>query len=72
MEHHHSTPDRDRGPWLPAKQVCARYQIVTRTLDRWIADPAMAFPPPLYINGRRFHSEPELIEWERRRAATAA
>jgi len=72
MDLHQTTLEHDRGPWLPSKKVCARYHIVMRTLDRWIADPAMQFPKPLYINGRRFHSEPELIAWERKRAAMAA
>ena len=56
------------GPYQPARKVCARYDIVDRTLDRWLADPAMGFPRPIVINTRRYFSEPELVAWERRRA----
>jgi hypothetical protein len=64
--------DGDQGPYHPARKVCDRYDIVDRTLDRWIADPAMDFPRPLIINNRRYFSEPELIAWERRRAGKVA
>jgi hypothetical protein len=64
--------DQDRGPYHPAKKVCERYNITDRTLDRWLANTAMNFPRPLVINGRRYFSDPELTEWERRRAASAA
>ena len=60
------------GPYQPARKVCARYDIVDRTLDRWLADPAMDFPRPIVINARRYFSEPELIAWERRRAGKVA
>jgi predicted DNA-binding transcriptional regulator AlpA len=56
---------------LPAKQVCERYQVTDRTLDRWLADPAMEFPRPMMINKRRYFPEIELTRWERKRAATA-
>lgn len=62
---------KDRGPYLPTKAVCERYQIVDRTLDRWLDTPTMEFPRPLVINRRRYFSDPELTEWERRRAAAA-
>jgi predicted DNA-binding transcriptional regulator AlpA len=62
----------DRGPYRPARQVCERYGVTDRTLDRWLADPTMQFPRPLVINRRRFFSEPELIAWERKRASRAA
>jgi predicted DNA-binding transcriptional regulator AlpA len=61
----------DRGPYRPARQVCERYQITDRTLDRWLADPKIGFPRPLTINRRRYFSDPELTTWERKRAAAA-
>jgi hypothetical protein len=66
------TNKSDRGPFHPSKKVCARYAITDRTLDRWLADSAMNFPRPLVINRRRYFSELELTEWERKRAASAA
>jgi hypothetical protein len=62
----------DRGPYRPAKRVCERYEITDRTLDRWLGDPELDFPRPLIINKRRYFSDPELVAWERKRAATAA
>jgi hypothetical protein len=62
----------DRGPYHSAKKVCERYDIVDRTLDRWLEDPELDFPRPLVINRRRYFSDPELTEWERKRAAPAA
>ena len=57
------------GPFLSARKVWERYDIVDRTLDRWVADPKIAFPQPLTINRRRYFAETELVAWERRRAA---
>jgi hypothetical protein len=59
----------DPGPLLPARAVCARYQIVDRTLDRWLHNPALNFPRPLLINGRRYFRERLLGQWERSRAS---
>jgi hypothetical protein len=66
-----SNQTNDRGPYHPAKKVLERYDITDRTLDRWLANPAMNFPRPLVINRRRYFSDPELTEWERKRASAA-
>jgi hypothetical protein len=60
------------GPFLSARKVWERYDIVDRTLDRWIANSAVGFPQPLVINNRRYFAESELVAWERRRAAGKA
>jgi predicted DNA-binding transcriptional regulator AlpA len=60
------------GPFLSARKVWERYDVTDRTIDRWIADPAMGFPQPITINKRRYFSESELTAWERRRAGRAA
>ena len=64
--------ETDRGPYRPAKQVCERYGVSDRTLDRWLADPEMEFPRPLVINNRRYFSDPELTAWERGRVGKVA
>jgi len=33
------------------------------TIWRWLNDPAMDFPKPVYIGNRRFWREAEIIEW---------
>ncbi|MDP3691843.1 DNA-binding protein [Bradyrhizobium sp.] len=62
--------DQDTGPLIPAKQACARYKIVTRTLGRWLENEALKFPRPIVINGRRYFRERLLEEWEKRRAGS--
>ena len=52
---------------LPARQVCQRYKIVGRTLDRWLADDRLQFSKPLVINKRRYFKERLLQAWERSR-----
>jgi len=49
--------------------VCERFNVVDRTLDRWVADPRLGFPQPLYVNGRRYFDLDEIEAWERRQAA---
>lgn len=62
--------DFDSGPLIPAKQTCARYKIVTRTLGRWLENEDLKFPRPVVINGRRYFREKRLEEWEKHRART--
>lgn len=57
---------------LPTKHVTKRYNICSRTLDRWLERAEMAFPKPLLINGRRYFDETELVAWERERARGSA
>ena len=57
------------GPFLSRKTVAERYEKSTRTIERWENDPNLGFPQPLDVNGRKLHSEPQLIRWERTRAA---
>ena len=33
------------------------------TIWRWLNDPAMDFPKPVYIGNRRYWREAEIIEW---------
>ncbi len=54
---------------LKARMVCERFNVVDRTLDRWVADPRLGFPQPLYVNGRRYFDLDEIEAWERRQAA---
>lgn len=54
---------------LPTHVLLARYDIVDRTLDRWLADPRMDFPRPLVIARRRYFKQSEIERWERQRAA---
>ena len=41
-----------------------RYNVVDRTIDRWVDDPKLDFPKPLKINNRRYWRLSEILEWE--------
>lgn len=60
------------GSLIPASQACARYNIVTRTLGRWLQNDALDFPRPVVINGRRYFREKLLEEWEKNRVRAQA
>jgi predicted DNA-binding transcriptional regulator AlpA len=57
---------------MPTVQLARRFNVVPRTIERWLDDPRLAFPAPLRINGRRYWSLAEIESWERRKAAEAA
>ena len=44
-------------------------KVSAMTLWRWEHQPALAFPKPVYINGRKYYDLDELEEWVRNRPA---
>ena len=60
---------------LMAKQVRTRYgNVIDMALWPWLRDEHLAFPKPVYINGRRYWKPSEREAWElchpqKRRAA---
>jgi hypothetical protein len=60
-----NSPDR----LLPDRLVSERYNVTTRTLDRWDRRPEMGFPAALKINNRKYRSEAELSAWDAAMAA---
>ena len=65
------TKSRTR-PWkrkLRARDVCVRYDIVSRTVDRWVE--AGILPPPMFINTVRYWDEDELDRRDAERMAEA-
>jgi hypothetical protein len=59
---------------LSEKRVAERYDVTTRTLVRWDETPALRFPPPILINGRRYRDVSKLDAWDAamaRKARTA-
>jgi len=56
---------------LPARKVQERFDVVDRTLDRWVSDPRLQFPRPVVINRRRYFVEAEIEAFEQRRRAEA-
>jgi hypothetical protein len=75
-----NTPDRPRlidrvrgAPrFLPDPQVAKRYGVSQRTLPRWDRTPGLNFPPPFYINNRKYRDEGALDQFDREREARSA
>ena len=60
-----TTAEKVKARRLPTRALCARYDVVDRTIDRWLARELL--PPPIIINGRRYWDEAELEKFERAR-----
>jgi hypothetical protein len=65
-----NTPTVSSGK-LPDSHVARRYKVDLRTIDRWDRRPALNFPKPIRINGRKYRDLGELEAWERERVASA-
>jgi len=59
---------KDLAVRLPARQVWERFGVTDRTLDRWLANPSLVFPRPIFINGRRYFDADQIADWERAQA----
>lgn len=57
---------------IPAASVCAPLGISQMTLWRWLRDPALDFPRPIYIRRRRYWREADIQAWIESRAPKAA
>jgi hypothetical protein len=60
------------GRMLPTREVCRRYDVCTRTIERWVQSETLNFPQPAIINKRKYFPESELIDWDRSRARMQA
>ena len=49
-----------------------RYHVHVMTLRRWDKNPELGFPPPVYVNGRRYREIEKLDLWDRRNSREAA
>jgi DNA-binding transcriptional MerR regulator len=63
------------GPWkrkrkLRTQDVCARYNISTKTVDRWVDTGILS--KPMYINGIRYFDEDELDQRDQERMTSDA
>jgi hypothetical protein len=57
----------DADNYLPSIKVLRRYDVCSRTLNRWEEKPELGFPKPVRINRRRYWRLAELQAWERAR-----
>ena len=49
-----------------------RYCVHPHTLRRWDKNSALDFPPPIYVNGRRYREAEKLDAWDRKNSREAA
>jgi hypothetical protein len=52
---------REPDEFVTDSKVCEEFNITKMTLWRWDRNPAIGFPPPVYINARKFRSR-RLVE----------
>jgi predicted DNA-binding transcriptional regulator AlpA len=67
-----NAPDSDSPAFIPAPQVWRRYDISDMTLHRWLRDPDMGFPQPVYLGRMRYFVLADLENWERSRVRASA
>lgn len=65
-------PNESEDINLPTRQVADRYKVHPRTVDRWVRDPALGFPSPMDINGRKYWVLRSLREFDQQRAQASA
>ena len=49
-----------------------RYRVHPHTLRRWDKNLALEFPPPVYVNGRRYREVAALDRWDLKNSREAA
>jgi hypothetical protein len=59
--------ERRRIRKLQTRTVAARYNVSTRTVDRWTADPRVGFPQPSRIYHRKYWDEDDLDAFDARK-----
>jgi hypothetical protein len=47
----------------PRKKTLEQLGVCARTPERWERDPKLGFPPPTYINGRKYDDPDEIAEF---------
>jgi hypothetical protein len=55
--------------WKPDPEVAKEYGVHLRTMARWDKQPDLEFPPPHYVNGRKYRNVKALRQWDLWRAA---
>ena len=55
-------------PLQPRRKTLARYQRCRLTLERWEKNEALGFPPPIFINGKKYDDVDKLDDFDRRMA----
>jgi hypothetical protein len=63
----------DDDDLIPDPQVAdEEFNVCLKTLSRWDAKLELGFPPPIYINGRKYRKRGSIREFKRRAAVAYA
>jgi predicted DNA-binding transcriptional regulator AlpA len=57
---------------LPTSAVAQRYNVSSRTIERWTEKASLSFPQPMIVNSRKYWSERELDAWDSSRVKRSA
>lgn len=49
---------------IPKPAIARELGVSSRTVSRWMADPALAFPRPIRLRNRLYFPRPALEEWK--------
>jgi predicted DNA-binding transcriptional regulator AlpA len=49
--------------FLTSGKLCSLLGVSTQSIFRWCRDPALGFPQPIRINGRRYWPRQEVLAW---------
>jgi predicted DNA-binding transcriptional regulator AlpA len=63
--------NRNADGFLPARSVWERYGVTSMTLWRWVSDPSLGFPAPVYLGRFRYWRLADLLQWENSRPRTS-
>lgn len=58
-----------RDAWLILGHVAAHYNKCGKTIDRWVADPAVGFPQPKLIRQRKHWTVGQILDFDERNPA---
>jgi hypothetical protein len=59
---HHVTPDL--GALIPKPNLARELGVCSRTVSRWVDDPAIDFPRPVVIRGRLYFDRTAVERWK--------
>lgn len=62
--------EHKRIPAAAVRELCGG--VSDMSIWRWLNDPAMGFPKPVYIARRRYWKEADIVEWLESRETEAA
>ena len=61
----------EAGALIPKPDLARELGVCGRTLSRWMADPAMDFPPSIVIRGRHYFERVSFEGWKAARLRAA-